>query len=160
MAEIERWLIAGLGNPGPQYAGNRHNVGFMVVDSLCESDDSLEWKSSSRFQGELAIGTLSRRPVVLVKPQTYMNLSGRTVGPLAHFYRVPAERVIVVHDEVDLPLGRMKIKQGGGDAGHNGLRSVTESLAVRGARKTENDQGHGGSDASEVPSCTQAREAG
>ena len=81
MAEIERWLIAGLGNPGPQYAGNRHNVGFMVVDSLCESDDSLEWKSSSRFQGELAIGTLKYVLAQLPKPQAVNTTSSTSRAP-------------------------------------------------------------------------------
>jgi len=125
--EAERWLLVGLGNPEPRYRGNRHNIGFMVVEQLARKAE-LPWRRSTRFSAEIALGELSKRPVVLAKPQTYMNLSGQCVVPLAHFYRVPCSRIIAVHDEVDLELGRLKVKQGGGDGGHNGLRSITELL--------------------------------
>ncbi|MBW2734323.1 MAG: aminoacyl-tRNA hydrolase [Deltaproteobacteria bacterium] len=121
-----RWLIVGLGNPGTRYAGNRHNVGFMVAESLASLSDLLTFRMAARFKGELALGRLRRHEVALLKPQTYMNLSGESAQPLAHFYRIPIERVIAIHDDVDLELGRLKIKQGGGDAGHNGLRSLTD----------------------------------
>jgi peptidyl-tRNA hydrolase, PTH1 family len=124
----ELWLVVGLGNPGTHYEDNRHNVGFMVVDLLSTQENTLRFGPSQRFEAQLAKGALVGRPAVLVKPQTYMNLSGRSVGPLAHFYRIPSERIAVVHDDVDLDLGRLKVKQGGGDAGHNGLRSLTECL--------------------------------
>jgi PTH1 family peptidyl-tRNA hydrolase len=126
--DAERWLVVGLGNPGPKYQHNRHNVGFMVVDRIFEGNDSFTWRPSQRFSAEMAVGEVSKRATVLVKPQTYMNLSGRSVAPLARFYHVPPERMIVVHDDVDLVLGRIKVKQGGGDAGHNGLRSLTAEL--------------------------------
>lgn len=126
--DLERWMVVGLGNPGPRYRDNRHNVGFMVVDLLCADEDTLQLRGSQRFDAELAVGELARHPTVVLKPQTYMNLSGRSVGPVAHFYRIPPERVIVVHDDVDLGLARLKLKRGGGDGGHNGLRSVTECL--------------------------------
>lgn len=121
-------MLVGLGNPGREYERNRHNVGFMVVDRLCDSDDSLAWTGASRFRCELAKGTLGRRQVVLARPHTFMNLSGRCVGPLARFYRVPAQRIVVIHDDVDLALGRLKVKAGGGDGGHKGLRSTAQEL--------------------------------
>ena len=123
-----RWLIVGLGNHGARYCGNRHNVGFMVVNALIDRSDGLSWRSSTRFSGELAVGQLSGRSVVALKPQTYMNLSGRSAGPLAHFYRIPAERVIAIHDDIDLDPGRVKVKLGGGAGGHKGLLSLIEHL--------------------------------
>ncbi|MCC6747636.1 MAG: aminoacyl-tRNA hydrolase [Deltaproteobacteria bacterium] len=122
-----RWIVVGLGNPGTRYQRNRHNIGFMVVERLARAGE-LAFKRSAKYAGELAQGELSRRPVMLVKPQTFMNLSGRCVAPLARFYRVAPEQIVAVHDDVDLELGRLKVKQGGGDAGHNGLRSLTEEL--------------------------------
>ncbi len=124
MAE-ELWIVVGLGNPGPRYERTRHNIGFMAVDLLGRE---MPWRSSSRFSCELAKGELSRRPVVLVKPQTFMNLSGEAVGPLARFYGVEAERVVVIHDDIDLEPGRLKVKVGGGDGGHKGIRSLAQHL--------------------------------
>jgi len=120
-------LIVGLGNPGSRYQNNRHNVGFMVVDAMAR-EGGLTWKSHSRLDGEVATGQIARCPAVLLKPMTFMNLSGESVQPAAHFYRVEVERIIVVHDDIDLDLGRLKLKQGGGDGGHKGLRSMTQQL--------------------------------
>ncbi|MBB4700729.1 aminoacyl-tRNA hydrolase [Sphaerisporangium siamense] len=126
---VDRWLIVGLGNPGPEYAGNRHNAGFMVLDELAG-------RAGGRFKthkahAEVVEGRLVGAPVVLAKPRSYMNLSGGPVKALADFYKVVPERVIVVHDELDIPYGALRVKLGGGDNGHNGLRSITKSLATR-----------------------------
>ena len=125
----ERWLIAGLGNPGPEYAGNRHNAGFMVADLLAERTGARFKRDRSR--AAVASGRLAGFPVTLAKPMTFMNLSGRPVAALRTFYKIPPERIVVVHDELDLPLGALRLKQGGGDNGHNGLRSVTAALGTR-----------------------------
>ena len=128
MADDDRWIIAGLGNPGPEYAGNRHNAGHMVVDLLAERMGS-RFKAH-RTRNEIADGRLAGVPVTLAKPRTYMNESGGPVAALASFYKVPPERVVVVHDELDIPFGAIRLKLGGGDNGHNGLRSVTRSLGT------------------------------
>ncbi|MBB6173511.1 PTH1 family peptidyl-tRNA hydrolase [Nocardiopsis mwathae] len=127
VGEAERWLVAGLGNPGPKYAGNRHNIGFMVVDALAERRGE-RWKAH-KAHAEVAETRIGGVPVVLAKPRSYMNLSGGPVAGLSSFYKVPAERVIVVHDELDIGYGALKLKRGGGAGGHNGLRSVTSSLS-------------------------------
>ena len=126
----ERWLIAGLGNPGPEYAGNRHNAGQMVVDLLAERMGA-RFKAH-RTRNEVADGRLAGVPVTLAKPRTYMNLSGGPVAALAAFYKIPPERIVVVHDELDIPFGAVRLKLGGGDNGHNGLRSVTQALGTNG----------------------------
>jgi peptidyl-tRNA hydrolase, PTH1 family len=128
MAE-ERWLIAGLGNPGPDYAGNRHNAGYMVAGLLAG-------RMGTRFKRDrsgaaVATGRLAGRPVTVGKPLSYMNLSGRSVAALRSFYKIPPERIVVVHDELDIPFGAIRLKLGGGDNGHNGLRSVTAALGTR-----------------------------
>src|ERR1035437_840497 len=128
MAE-ERWLIAGLGNPGPQYAGNRHNVGFMAADELAGRMGTRLRRDRSRAR--LATGRLAGLPVVLAEPMTYMNLSGRPVAALRSFYKIPPDRIVVLHDELDIPFGVIRLKLGGGDNGHNGLRSVTAALGTR-----------------------------
>jgi PTH1 family peptidyl-tRNA hydrolase len=125
----ERWLIAGLGNPGPEYAGNRHNAGFMVADLLAERMGARFTRDRSR--AAVATGRLAGFPVTLAKPLTFMNLSGRPVATLRSFYKIPPERIVVVHDELDLPFGTLRLKLGGGDNGHNGLRSVTPALGTR-----------------------------
>jgi peptidyl-tRNA hydrolase, PTH1 family len=127
MAE-ERWLVAGLGNPGPEYSGNRHNAGQMVVDLLAERIGA-RFKAH-RTRNEVADGRLAGVPVTLARPRTYMNLSGGPVAALAAFYKVPPERIVVVHDELDIPFGAIRLKRGGGDNGHNGLRSVTQALGT------------------------------
>src|SRR5882757_2845152 len=119
-------LIAGLGNPGSQYAKNRHNAGFIVVDELHAHYKFGPWKA--KFEGLLAEGSLSGRKTYLLKPQTFMNLSGDCIGPALRFFKLPLEALVVIHDEIDLAAGKLKVKTGGGDAGQNGLRSITATL--------------------------------
>jgi PTH1 family peptidyl-tRNA hydrolase len=119
-------LIAGLGNPGSQYAHNRHNAGFIVLDELHAHYRFGPWKA--KFDGLLSEGALGGRKTYLVKPQTFMNLSGDCIGPLLRFFKLPLEALVVVHDEIDLAAGKLKVKTGGGDAGQNGLRSITATL--------------------------------
>jgi peptidyl-tRNA hydrolase, PTH1 family len=125
----ERWIIAGLGNPGPAYAETRHNAGQMVLAVLAERMGA-RFKSH-RSRNDIAEGRLAGQPVTLARPQSYMNLSGGPVAALAAFYKLPAQRVVVLHDELDIPFGAVRLKLGGGDNGHNGLRSVTASLGTR-----------------------------
>jgi PTH1 family peptidyl-tRNA hydrolase len=119
-------LIAGLGNPGADYARNRHNAGFMALDTIHEGYKFTPWRS--RFEGAASEGKIAGRKVHLLKPMTYMNDSGRSVGPAARFFKLPPEAVVVMHDEIDLAAAKLKVKAGGGDAGHNGLRSITATL--------------------------------
>ncbi len=126
MASEAPWLVVGLGNPGPDYAGNRHNVGFMVLDVLAGWTGG-KFKAH-RARAEVIEGRLAGHRVVLAKPRSYMNESGGPVKALCDFYKVPAERVIVIHDELDIPYGALRLKLGGGDNGHNGLRSITKAL--------------------------------
>jgi peptidyl-tRNA hydrolase, PTH1 family len=125
----DRSLVVGLGNPGPRYAGTRHNAGFLVVDLLAE-------RLGGRFKAhkgraDVVEGRLGGAPVVLVKPRSFMNESGGPVVSVARFYKVPVEAITVVHDELDLPYGSLRLKRGGGDGGHNGLRSASASLGSR-----------------------------
>jgi PTH1 family peptidyl-tRNA hydrolase len=125
----ELHLVVGLGNPGPAYRGNRHNVGFMTCDLLAG-------RTGGRFKAhkgradvvEGRLGPLPAPRVILAEPKTYMNLSGGPVASLRDFFKIPVERIVVVHDELDLPYGSLRLKRGGGDNGHNGLRSITQSL--------------------------------
>jgi peptidyl-tRNA hydrolase, PTH1 family len=126
----ERWLIVGLGNNAPEYAGNRHNVGFMVADALAGRIGARF--RAHRSRAEVAEGRLGGSPVTVAKPRSFMNLSGGPVAALRDFYKIPPDRIVVVHDELDLPFGTLRLKQGGGDNGHNGLRSVTRSLGAGG----------------------------
>jgi PTH1 family peptidyl-tRNA hydrolase len=119
-------LIAGLGNPGSQYARNRHNAGFIVVDALHAHYKFGPWKA--KFDGLLSEGLLGGRKTYLLKPQTFMNLSGDCIGPMLRFFKLPLSALVVVHDEIDLAAGKLKVKTGGGDAGQNGLRSITATL--------------------------------
>ncbi|MBT2414465.1 aminoacyl-tRNA hydrolase [Streptomyces sp. ISL-12] len=126
------WLIAGLGNPGPEYAGNRHNVGFMVADLLAERMGG-RFKRHGKAQAQVVEGRVGppgpgSRRVVLAKPMSYMNLSGGPVTALRDFYKVPADRVVAVHDELDIDFGVLRLKLGGGDNGHNGLKSMTKAM--------------------------------
>ena len=123
-------LVVGLGNPGPNYAKTRHNIGFMVADILADRMSS-NFKVHKRSGAEVATGHLGGRPVVLAKPRVFMNESGRQVGPLANFYSVPPADVIIVHDELDIDFGRIRLKLGGGEGGHNGLRSVASVLGTK-----------------------------
>lgn len=125
----ERWLVAGLGNPGPQYAGNRHNCGFMTADVLASRMGARFTRERSRAM--VAAGRLSGVAVTLAKPLSFMNLSGGPVAAVHSYYKIPTERIVVVHDELDLPFGVLRLKRGGGDGGHNGLRSVSAALGTR-----------------------------
>ncbi len=119
-------LIAGLGNPGTQYARNRHNAGFILADALHDHYRFKPWRA--KFEGLLSEGTIAGRKVYLLKPMTYMNVSGISVGPALRFFKLQPDALVVVHDEMDLAAGKLKVKTGGGDAGHNGLRSITEHV--------------------------------
>ena len=125
----EPLLVVGLGNPGPNYAKTRHNLGFMVADVLAERIGA-GFKVHKRSGAEVTTGRIGGKSVVLAKPRVYMNESGRQVGPLANFYSVAPADVIVVHDELDIDFGRIRLKFGGGAAGHNGLRSVSSALGT------------------------------
>lgn len=116
-------LLVGLGNPGAKHAGNRHNVGFMAIDAIAGEHGFAPWRK--QFQGEVAEGRLGEEKCLLLKPATYMNDSGRSVGEAARFYKLEPGDVIVFHDELDLAPGKVRVKTGGGNAGHNGLRSIT-----------------------------------
>ena len=115
-------LIAGLGNPGAQYRNNRHNVGFMAADAIARRHSFSPW--SRKFKGEIAEGSLAGEKVLLLKPQTFMNLSGESVGEAMRFYKLGPADVVVIHDELDLAAGKIRLKAGGGHGGHNGLRSI------------------------------------
>ena len=126
----EPLLVVGLGNPGAQYAKTRHNLGFMIADVLAARMGA-PFKVHKRSGAEIVTGRLGHRPIVLAKPRCYMNESGRQVGPLAKFYSVAAGDVIVIHDELDIDFGRIRLKIGGGEGGHNGLRSVANALGTK-----------------------------
>jgi peptidyl-tRNA hydrolase, PTH1 family len=115
-------LIVGLGNPGSKYAMTRHNIGFMAVDSIAHDHGFSRW--SSKFKAEIAEGEIAGEKIILMKPQTFMNLSGESVGEAMHFYRLQPAQILVIHDELDLPPGKIRIKTGGGAGGHNGLKSI------------------------------------
>ncbi len=119
-------LVAGLGNPGAEYARNRHNAGFMAVDTIHESYPFGPWRS--RFQGFISEGALGGRKTFLLKPMTYMNDSGQSIGPAMRFFKLPLSALVVIHDEIDLAAAKLKVKTGGGDAGNNGARSITAAL--------------------------------
>lgn len=119
-------LLAGLGNPGQRYAGNRHNIGFLAADAIAARHRFQPWRA--RFQGDAAEGEIGGEKALLLKPRTFMNESGRSVGEASRFYRIPLPAVVVLHDELDLPPGKLRMKTGGGNAGHNGLRSITASV--------------------------------
>lgn len=119
---MSRLLLVGLGNPGPAYAGNRHNIGFMALDAIAERHRFPPFRS--KFQSQLAEGPLAGRPVLLLKPMTFMNVSGQAVAAAANFFKIAADDIVVFHDEIDLAAGKVRFKVGGGHAGHNGLRSL------------------------------------
>jgi peptidyl-tRNA hydrolase, PTH1 family len=128
------WLVVGLGNPGPSYAGHRHNVGYLVTDELATRMGS-GFRAHKSRQADVVEGRLTPPGapgprVVLVRPRSYMNTSGGPVSSVAKFYGVPPERIVAVHDELDLDFGRLRVKFGGGDNGHNGLRSMRQSLGT------------------------------
>jgi PTH1 family peptidyl-tRNA hydrolase len=134
-------LIVGLGNPGPEYKRHRHNVGFVAADAIHRRHGFAPWRR--RFKAEVAEGTLAGEKVLLLKPQTYMNVSGRSVQEAAGFYKVAPKDIFVIHDEVDLPPGKTRVKTGGGAAGHNGLRSLDAAIGD-GYRRLRIGIGHPG----------------
>lgn len=125
-------IFVGLGNPGDKYANNRHNIGFMAVERIAEDHGFAPWKS--KFQGQITEGRLGTDKVILLKPETYMNLSGQSVGELMRFYKLTPADVIVFHDELDIAPGKCRVKTGGGHAGHNGLRSIHQHIGPDYAR--------------------------
>jgi PTH1 family peptidyl-tRNA hydrolase len=125
-------LIVGLGNPGGQYARHRHNIGFMAMDRIAEDHGFSPWRS--KFQAQVAEGRLGGDKALLVKPQTFMNRSGQSVGEAMRFYKLEPADVIVIHDELDLAPGKCRVKEGGGHAGHNGLRSIHAAIGADYAR--------------------------
>jgi PTH1 family peptidyl-tRNA hydrolase len=138
-------LIVGLGNPGRRYAGNRHNIGFMAADDIHRRHRFSTWRA--RFQGEVSEGTLDGEKVIILKPATYMNESGRSVREAATFYKLAANDIVVIYDELDLPPGKVRLKTGGGHGGHNGLKSIDAHLGSsigRDYRKVRIGIGHPG----------------
>ncbi|MEH0634250.1 aminoacyl-tRNA hydrolase [Streptomyces bottropensis] len=126
------WLVAGLGNPGPEYAANRHNVGFMVADLLAERIGG-RFKRAGKAQAQVVEGRIgppgpANRRVILAKPMSFMNLSGGPVTALRDFYKVPVANIVAIHDELDIDYGALRLKFGGGDNGHNGLKSMTKAM--------------------------------
>ena len=123
------WLIVGLGNPGKEYAGHRHNIGFVIADELGRRMGG-SFRAHKRGRAAVLEGRIDAHRAIIVKPSTYMNESGQAVAPLADFYKTAPDRVIALHDELDLPFGSLRLKSGGGDNGHNGLRSLRRSLGT------------------------------
>ena len=128
---MENWyLIVGLGNPGAEYARTRHNVGFQVVDMLAQRHHLAFQRAE--FRAAVAAGVIAERRVLLAKPQNFMNLVGQAVAPLARFYKIPLPQVLVLYDELDLPLGRLRFRPDGGAGGHNGMKSLIDNLGTQG----------------------------
>ncbi len=136
-------LLVGLGNPGARYRETRHNAGFWLADEVARRA-GLAFRASARFAGELCEGLVEGRRVRLLKPGTYMNESGRAVAALARFYRLPAEAILVAHDDIDLPPGVVRLKRGGGDGGHKGLRDIIPRLGSRAFLRLRIGVGHPG----------------
>lgn len=124
------WLVVGLGNPGKKYIGTRHNAGWHLLDTIVRDNPGFHF-DERRNKGLIARGTLAGVKVALVKPQTYMNLSGEAVGPIARFYKVPPKRVLVAFDDLDLPSATLKIRKKGGAGGHKGMRSIIQHLGTQ-----------------------------
>ena len=122
------WVVAGLGNPGDEYARSRHNAGFRTIDRIAKKNGVA--LNRKKFKGLIADVTLAGKPAILVKPQTFYNLSGECVADLLGYFKIPPDHLIVVHDELDIEAGRLLIKQGGGDAGNRGVRSIAEALGA------------------------------
>lgn len=134
-------LFVGLGNPGARFAGNRHNIGFMALDEVARVHHAGPWRT--RFQGEATEVVIGFGKALLLKPQTFMNLSGQSVQAAAQFYRIEPKNIVVFHDELDLAPAKLRVKTGGGNAGHNGLRSITASIG-NGYRRVRMGIGHPG----------------
>ena len=137
------WLLAGLGNPGAQYEKTRHNVGFWWLDQLAR-DWGLTFSLNARFHGQLATYQHHADKIYLLKPQVFMNRSGQSVAALAKFYKIPLDHVLVIHDELDLPVGTTRLKRSGGHGGHNGLRDITAQLGDKDFLRCRLGIGHPG----------------
>ena len=135
-------LMVGLGNPGPEYAGHRHNIGFMAVDGIAQAYGFTPWRS--KFQSRISEGQLGGIKVMLQKPETFMNRSGLAVAQAAHFYKLALDDIVILHDELDLAAGKLRIKEGGGVAGHNGLRSIAQSIGTKDFKRVRFGIGHPG----------------
>ena len=120
------WLLVGLGNPGPKHAGHRHNVGFQIVDEIAQHYHCSSW--SQKFNADVSTGQIDGEKVLLCKPQTYMNCSGQAVGEALRYYKIEPDHVVVFYDELDLPLGKVRVKQGGGSGGHNGIKDIDQHI--------------------------------
>ena len=135
-------LLVGLGNPGERHARQRHNIGFMAIERIAQRHGFGPWRT--RFQGRLAEGVLDGERVWLLEPQTFMNESGRSIGEAARFIKLPPEDIVILHDEIDLAAGKLRVKLGGGVAGHNGLRSADDWLGTREFKRVRIGVGHPG----------------
>ena len=124
----ETWLIAGLGNPGREYEKTRHNTGFLALDALSKALGVRVNKP--KFQGEVGVCEYKGKRLILLKPQTYMNASGLSVEPCAHFYKIPPERIIVIFDDISLPVGRIRVRKSGSAGGHNGIKNIIAHLGT------------------------------
>jgi peptidyl-tRNA hydrolase, PTH1 family len=126
-------LIVGLGNPGPEYEGTRHNIGFAAIDSFVAANSDMEpWMAKKDLKALISTGRLADTKVLAVKPTTFMNLSGEALQAVASFYKIQTDKIIVVHDEIDVDFGQIRLRMGGSSAGHNGIRSVSEHLSDEG----------------------------
>ncbi|QLC52553.1 aminoacyl-tRNA hydrolase [Bartonella alsatica] len=122
------WLIAGLGNPGSKYQNNRHNIGFMAIDAIYQSLSFSPW--SKKFQAEISNGLINDEKTFLIKPQTFMNFSGQAIGEVLRFYKLDVKNLIIIYDELDLPPGKVRVKIGGGNNGHNGIKSIDAHCGI------------------------------
>ncbi len=136
-------LIVGLGNPGSRYRNTRHNAGYWFVDALAQQEGT-SFKAQGRLHGALCEFRLADQRLRLLKPDSFMNNSGQAVAAVAHFYRYPPEQILVVHDDIDLPPGALRLKQGGGHGGHNGLRDIIDRLGSRDFQRLRIGVGHPG----------------
>src|SRR5262249_30722194 len=121
-------LIVGLGNPGKEYDGTRHNIGFAALDTFAEANNFDPWVNKKDLKCEMATARLGDAQVIAIKPTTFMNLSGEAVQAVAHFYKIPAERILAVYDEIDIEFGQVRLRKGGSSAGHNGVKSLIQHL--------------------------------
>ncbi len=128
LGQNKQILVVGLGNPGKKYGGTRHNIGFAAIDAFVGANDFEPWVNKKDLKCEMAKGKLGDTQVIVVKPSTYMNLSGEAVQAVAHFYKIPAERIVAVYDEIDIPFGQIRLRTGGSSAGHNGVKSLIQHI--------------------------------
>jgi PTH1 family peptidyl-tRNA hydrolase len=134
LGQNKQILIVGLGNPGKEYDGTRHNIGFSALDAFAEANDFDPWINKKDLKCEMATARLGDTQVIAIKPTTFMNLSGEAVQAVAHFYKIPLERILAVYDEIDIPFGQIRLRTGGSSAGHNGVKSLIQHLGEGFAR--------------------------